>query len=424
MSARWHLRLAAVAASIGIGAVACSEGSVLGVVSEDEDAAAPATIPGEDASTSEAEDAGLDDGSVRDDLDADVTDAADAGKRCTDEGWCHVVVPDGQTLRALWGDGQGTVWTVSDEGNILRSNGTAWVESYSAGVPLHTIWGSGPTDLWAGGGATSSGNTIEPGVLLHGTGPNPSSITWTKVKTEVTIRSIWGTSATDVYAVASVPHRVENADPSYLLHYAGPTTDGGSGFTVDPLSTELPAHFDKVWGTSENDVWVSGRVRTSPSTIQGKVAHRVPTGDGGWSWRADQPAHTPFSETKRETFGFSLSPAQAYLVGFTSDINDTSYLHVGVSNDAGAPFTWTRTSWSTGPITPNGLTAAWAASPSEFWLAGQFGRLRRWDGLTWRLAVVSLDGRPVQKAIYAIWGSGPDDIWAVGADIALHKVAQ
>jgi len=30
---------------------------------------------------------------------------------------------------------------------------------------------------------------------------------------------------------------------------------------------------------------------------------------------------------------------------------------------------------------------------------------------------------PVQKAIHAIWGSGPDDVWAVGQDVALHKGA-
>jgi len=57
------------------------------------------------------------------------------------------------------------------------------------------------------------------------------------------------------------------------------------------------------------------------------------------------------------------------------------------------------------------------------WLAGSLGRLRHWDGVKWRAAEVSLDGLPVQKAIHAIWGSGPDDVWAVGQDVALHKGA-
>jgi hypothetical protein len=420
MSAKRHLQIVAWATSIGIGALACSDGTVLGIFSENDDAAAPAPLPKEDASSSEADDAGVNDGAI---LDAAVTDAADAAKTCTDEGWCHVVVPNGQTLRALWGDGQGTVWTVSEEGNILRWNGTAWVQSHAAGASLSTIWGSGPTDLWAGGGATSNGSDIEPGILLHGTGPNPSSITWTSVTTDVPIRSIWGTSATSVYAVASVPHRVETADPSYLLHHAGSMTDGRPDFAVDPLSTELPAHFDKVWGTSEDDVWVSGRVRVSAAMIRGKVAHRVPSGDGGSSWRTDQPAHTLSSETRSEAFGFSLSPEQPYLIGFASDFSGTGHLHTGVSD--GGPFTWTQTASAvTGPSAPNGLTTAWGVSPSEIWLAGSWGRLRRWNGQSWRIAAVSLDGLPLQNAIHAIWSSGSNDIWAVGADIALHKVTK
>ncbi|MBX3199774.1 MAG: hypothetical protein KF894_16685 [Labilithrix sp.] len=421
MSARWHLRLAAVATSIGLGAVACSEGSVLGeVMSDDEDAAAPPPLPGEDASAPDVEDAGSGDGGTGD-PDADVADAA---KTCTDEGWCHVVVPDDQTLRALWGDGQGTVWTVSDEGNILRWNGTAWVQSYAAGVPLTTIWGSGPTDLWAGGGVTSTGGALEPGVLLHGTGPSPSAITWTKVATEVNVRSIWGSSATDVYAVTSVPHRVEAADPSYLLHYAGEPTDGSSGWTVDPLSTELPAHFDRVWGTSADDVWVSGRFRFSAAMVRGKVAHRLPDGEGGHRWRTDEPAQTHSSETRSETIGFSVSPTHAYLIGFIGNAGGEGNLHTGVSPGGDAPFTWTQTVTSgTGPSTRS-LATAWGFSPTEIWFAGEYGRLRRWNGQTWRIANVSLDGLPLQQAIYAIWGSGPGDIWAVGAGLALHKVTQ
>lgn len=423
MSGSWQLRLAAVATSIGVGAVACSEGSVLGVVlPEDEDAAAPSPIPEEDASTPEAADAGIDDGGSPRDSDADVTDAADAGKTCTSEGWCHVVVPGGQTLRALWADGQGTAWTVSEEGNILRWNGTAWVQSYATGAPLFAIWGSGPTDLWAGGGATSTGGTIEPGILLHGTGPNASAITWTEVTTAATVQSIWGTSGTDVYAVVSAPHRVDAADPSQLLHYAGPVTDGSSGWTVDPVSTAFPAHFDTVWGTSADDVWLAGRVRISASTVRGQVVHRIPNGEGEPTWRSEQPAHTFASETTTRVLGISATTTRAWLVGFSSTFDGSGDLHTGATSAASAPFTWTTTNaYDTGPGA-NAIYTGWAASPSEIWFAGQYGRLRRWDGQSWRIAAIALDGVPVQKAIHAVWGAGPNDIWAVGADIALHKV--
>jgi hypothetical protein len=69
------------------------------------------------------------------------------------------------------------------------------------------------------------------------------------------------------------------------------------------------------------------------------------------------------------------------------------------------------------------LSTLWATGTDDVWLAGEKGRLRHWDGTSWRVASVALDAWPVQNAINAIWGTGPNDIWAVGADIALHKIA-
>jgi hypothetical protein len=412
------LRFTALGASLVLVAIACSNAN--GELEEAPDApdATPSVpLPTEDSAAPDAPDAGSDAS-----LDADVTQPK---RTCTDEGWCHTVVPDDQTLRSVWGDGQGTVWTVSEKGNILRWDGAAWVQSHAAGVPLYAIWGSSPTDLWAGGGATSTGTAL-PGTLLHGTGTSASTITWTAVPAPVTVRSIWGTSANDVWAAASMANRVYNTDPSYLLHYSGAPTSGdadaGTGWEIDPGSSAFPAHFEKVWGTSGDDVWVSGRVRPNSWTTTGQVLHRRPDGAGGFTWKLEQP--TTSNSAGADTFGFSVSPTLTFLVAFSTDSSTRAYWHTGVSNDNGASFTWTQHAASETGFADGALSTLWSKGPDDIWMAGQKGRLRHWDGVQWRVAAVAVDDvMPVQNAVHAIWGTGPDDLWVVGVDLALHKVA-
>ena len=429
---RRYLRFTALAAALVTIAVACAQADMtIGAVVDDPDTGPSAAIPPPEDAAAQGDADATSDAS---------TDVAQPKPTCTDEGWCHTDVPDGQTLRDVWGDGAGTVWTVSEQGKILRWDGKAWVESHDAGVPLYAIWGSSPTDLWVGGGTRTQFSEVLPGVLLHGTGSSPDTITWTAVITPMTIRSIWGTSASDVWAVASVTHRVNSADPSLVLHYAGPPadpdagavdgTDSGvpdagvaalaTGWAVDPVSTVFPAHFEKVWGTSNDDVWVAGRVPPSFGTPAGQVLHLGPDGDGSVVWREEQPP-TPGS-ARADMNGISFSRSLTFVVGFHGDTN-SPYFHTGVSSDDGATFTWTqRTAAETG-FANNALSTVWGTGPNDIWIAGQRGRLRHWDGSQWRVAAVSLeDVMPVQNAVHAMWGSGPDDIWVVGADIALHKV--
>ena len=427
---RRYLRLSALAAVLVTIAAACAEADVtIGAVVDDTDSGPGVPIPPtEDAS-------GLQDADATSDARID-GDVEQPSRTCTDEGWCHTELPPGQTLRDVWGDGSGTVWTVSEEGKILRWTGTAWAESHDAGVALYAIWGSSPTDLWAGGGEKTTFGTVVPGVLLHGTGTSADKITWTVISTPMAIRSIWGSGATDIWAVASLAHRVNRADPSYVLHYAGPLADtdagdadGGDGgipleggWEIHPVSSAFPAHFEKVWGTSADDVWIGSRVPPafSSGTPTGQVLHFAPDGDGSLAWRTEQP---PAPNTARvDMNGFALSRNLTYVVGFHGDAN-SPYLHTGESNDDGATFTWSqRTAAQTG-FANNGLSTIWGMGPNDLWVGGQRGRIRHWDGTSWRVAAVSVDAvMPMQNAVHAIWGSGPDDIWVVGADIALHKV--
>ena len=404
----------AVSASLVLVAMACSNGSVTeegGAPDAGSSTPIPAEAGGPSAEPPDASDASRD---------------ADAAERvCTDEGWCHTVVPDAQTLRSVWSDGQGSAWAVTEQGNILRWDGTAWVQSHAAGVPLYAVWGSSPTDLWAGGGAPTTGDQASPGTLLHGTGPSPSTIAWEAVAAPAAVRSIWGTSATDVWAIASVPERFRTDDPSFVLHYSGPAGagDAGSEWKVDPVSNEFPSYFQKAWGTSKDDIWVTGRVAGDFASVQGRLYHRRPDGEGGFVWRIDQP--TPLNDwtpIPAVLDGISVSPSMVFLIQLSSYSGDLLY-HKGISNDDGATFTWTERPTSETGFTYNAVSTIWGSSPDDVWLAGSLGRLRHWDGAKWRAAEVSLDGLPVQKAIHAIWGSGPDDVWAVGQDVALHKGA-
>lgn len=420
MNASKCLRIALPAASLVLAAAACSEGST--AEPTDLDASVPPTTTGEAGVVDETDAGSLEDASGDAHEVDDATVDADAGpaRTCSDEGWCHTAVPDGTTMTSVWGDGQGTVWAVSQEGNVLRWDGTAWVLTHAAGVPLYTIWGSSPTDLWAGGGALTKDAQVLPGVILHGTGSSPSAMTWTPVATAVTVRSIWGTSASDVYATTSVVHRVDSTDPSFVLHYAGPLGgDPAADWSTDAVSTSFPAHFEKVWGAG-SDVFVSGRTASSPYFMNGQVIHRRSDGAGGSAWKAEAPS--PGATTYTETFGFSVSPSLAFLVGVTGDYSGPSY-HVGVSADDGATFTWTLHKGSETGFSQNAFSTLWASGANDVWIAGPAGRLRHWDGTDWRIAVVTLDQWPVLNGINAIWGTGPKDIWAVGADIALHKVA-
>ena len=68
---------------------------------------------------------------MNEDADAD----ASTPRECSDDGFCHTALPKGQTLRAVWGDGQGVVWAVSGQGAILRWDQTEW-KIHASGLGL------------------------------------------------------------------------------------------------------------------------------------------------------------------------------------------------------------------------------------------------------------------------------------------------
>jgi len=59
-------------------------------------------------------------------------------------------------------------------------------------------------------------------------------------------------------------------------------------------------------------------------------------------------------------------------------------------------------------VSPN-LEAVWGSGPNDVWAVGWFGTIMHWDGAQW-----SQVESGTQWPLFAVWGTGPNDVWAVG----------
>ena len=140
------------------------------------------------------------------------------GTRYASGGW----VAD---LNDVWGSG-GTLWSAGQcqpgasfisFGHVAENDGDGWQDTAGFGSggalgenrPLHAIWSSAPTDVWAASAYPTLDGTVP--TMLHFDGTS-----WTPSPQEITtgIEDLGGTSASDVWAVGAGGKR---------LHYDGST---------------------------------------------------------------------------------------------------------------------------------------------------------------------------------------------------------
>ena len=161
-------------------------------------------------------------------------------------------------LRGVWGDGSGTVWAVSEQGSVLRWDGSEWIAQATRLGLLTTVWGSSPTDVWVGG---------QDG-FFHGTGASPATLSFVQT-TDLNgeIVSMWGQSATDIWAVLVDPAG------SHIVHYG--EVDGVLAWSVVPVGAP-DSRFSRVWGSAGTGVWVAC-VKFDESTFsdRGEVYQRA-----------------------------------------------------------------------------------------------------------------------------------------------------
>jgi hypothetical protein len=149
----------------------------------------------------------------------------------------------GISFYGIWGLSDGELYAVGDQGKIVSCigtctgySGTNWAEMTSpTSSNLRAIWGTSASDIFAVG---------FDGAILHYDGSS-----WTKMNanTSTYFYGVWGSSSSDVYAVG---HPIFKADES-IFHY-----DGSSWKKMPPPHT---SYLNAVWGTSKSDVWVVGK---------------------------------------------------------------------------------------------------------------------------------------------------------------------
>jgi hypothetical protein len=338
------------------------------------------------------------------------TDAA--SRTCSNDDFCHTVLPENQTLQAVWSDGAGIAWAGTKFGAILRFDGTEWKVHASGLGEINSIWGSSPTEIWAAGVRG----------VYRGTGTTSAAVAFTNTPLEadadVHIMSVWGSSANDIWAVGA---RTDGArPPGRVYHFTGATTGGGVPvWSLDPLSSEEASAYHRVWGSPGSGVWIGV---TQPF--------------GEWGATQEAILRRPASSTKFENvvlpevpdpnrpdapighiFGAALESDTSVWLALTTVWSRRGFYH-GVSTDGGATFTWTVMPYESDEALDY---TALAASSSGVWIAGKYGRLAKWDGKTFAQASIELKPLPVIDPFFDVWTATGGEVWAVGKGIALHR---
>lgn len=351
----------------------------------------------------------------------------------------------------IWARGPDDVITVGAAGSVLRYDGTVWHQSeHESGAVFTALWRS-EQDAYAAGITKiehDDGKPVGVPVMFHhdGTGWRGMELSLPGLAA-FPIGGIWGTGPDNVYAVGR---------RGVALHH-----DGGGGWELEfPFPGLGDHHLVDIWGTGPDDivvvgdnfaasydgagwqsmilpqatqlygVWARQRRDFFAAGIDGIMLHRGDDDSGVWMRQSDESdalllhvhgagdgsavAVGPGVARHHDGSGWERMSAGAP-DGHPHGIwgTDPGCVYVAASRNQvwrfdGAAGSWT--SLDTG-IEPDGsLFDVWGTGcDGHLFAAGTRGTLLvRRDGGWERIAV------PTSQSLRSLWGSGPDDVFAVG----------
>lgn len=238
------------------------------------------------------------------------------------------------------------------------------VQSTMTTQDIAGIWGSSPTDVYA---------VAKGGIIIHSSG----SGTWAFQSSGVTtdLFGIWGSSASDIYAVGS---------GATVLHSTGNGT-----WTKQDTSAAVPASAPLygVWGSGAGDIYVAGSW----------IIHS--TGNGQWANQYFDPNQSP-----RAIWGSGSGNVYA-AGGKTGATPGALILH---STGTG---TWTPAYTDT---SSKSFLSISGSGPSDIYAVGYGGRIfHSTDGAVWTAQTTGQTGD-----LYGVWAGSATYAVATGSAVA------
>jgi hypothetical protein len=192
---------------------------------------------------------------------------------------------------------------------------------------------------------------------------SPAACTWLAGgpdSVRFSMKSAWAAAESDVWAVGDG-----------IAHF--------DGHTWHPVDAPLTGRLQAVHGTSATDVWAVGD----------QVVHY-----DGCEWTA-----LDISGATDKPLGavWALAPDDVWAVG--GEVGDGVAVHF----DGAA--------WTAYPM-PGQMSGVWGSASDRVWAVGQDGTIMRWDGSAWS-AEGGWSGDPLVW-FEAVWGTADGDVWLVG----------
>jgi hypothetical protein len=295
---------------------------------------------------------------------------------------CHVGIP-----YAVWGVAQDDFYT-ADTNRLHHHDGTD-CELVDPGQirDIYTVWGRSSSEVYAGG---------TEGFVARFDGTQ-----WTDISLgdSVIVFGIWGTAPDDLYAID---------EGGNLHHYDGQT------WTVVLYTTELTDEMPhKVFGASESNIMV----------VSGAKTHLFD--GGGWSEiaPAGHPARDVCVVGENDYYAVDgesllhcdgaawraipLARRERGILNGCTVASDGSIVIVG---DRGDIWRYRDDEFTLVNLATHNILGIWGSSSEDVFAVGRDGTALHFDGDSW---TASDDPTFNLWDVRAVWGTGPNDVYAV-----------
>jgi len=255
--------------------------------------------------------------------------------------------------------------------SLTGTSGRHWVvQSSGTTQDLFGVWGSSASDVFAVG---------QGGTILHYDG---SSWSVQVSGTTAELSGVWGSSPTDVFAVGR---------PATILHFDGSRWSAQSG--------AVPQSFLRgVWGTSAADVFVVGSIISGTATVLRY---------NGTAWRAETLATTASLASV-----WGTSSANVIAVGMSGSV--VRYNGSSWTGEYGGGFLW-----NLGGVWGSAANDVFAVGYVQDNLGGWTSRVLHYDGARW--ATVA-SGAIANLSLTGVWGVSSSDVFVVGGVLVGDRV--